>query len=74
MASEDDGLALDTELELEDGTIVTLGDLLKQAQGSKQMREQLRELKSFQENATKLMRGEVKDGQTAYDVDRKSVV
>ena len=40
MASEDDGLALDTELELEDGTIVTLGDLLKQAQGSKQMREE----------------------------------
>ena len=68
MASNDDGLALDTELELEDGTVVTLGDLLKQAQGSKQMREQLRELKSFQENATKLMRGEVKDGQTAYEV------
>jgi hypothetical protein len=72
MANEhnNDTLALDTELELEDGTVITLGDLMRRAQETTQLHSQVEELTRFQENATRLMRGETPDLQAAYEVLR----
>ena len=71
MASgNDDSLEMDTELELEDGTVVTLGDLMRQAAQANQLRGQVQDLSRFRENATKLMRGESPDLQAAYEVLR----
>lgn len=71
MADEnDDALEMDTELELEDGTIVTLGELMRQAQQANQLQSRVQDLTKFQENATKLMRGESPDLQAAYEVLR----
>lgn len=71
MADEnDDGLEMDTELELEDGTVVTLGDLMRQAAQANQLRGQVQDLNRFRDNATKLMRGEAPDAQAAYEVLR----
>jgi hypothetical protein len=70
MANNDDALEMDTELELEDGTVVTLGDLMRQAQQANQLQGRVQDLTRFQENATKLMRGESPDLQAAYEVLR----
>ena len=71
MADENnDALGMDTELELEDGTVVTLGDLMQQAQQARQLQSRVQDLTKFQENATKLMRGESPDLQAAYEVLR----
>jgi hypothetical protein len=70
MADNDDALEMDTELELEDGTVVTLGDLMRQAQQANQLQSRVQDLTRFQENATKLMRGESPDAQAAYEVLR----
>ena len=72
MADEqnDDALEMDTELELEDGTIVTLGDLMRQAQQARQLEGRVQDLTKFQQNATRLMRGETPDPQAAYEVLR----
>ena len=66
----DDSLEMDTELELEDGTVVTLGDLMRQAAQANQLRGQVQDLNRFRDNATKLMRGEAPDAQAAYEVLR----
>ena len=65
-----DALGMDTELELEDGTVITLGELMQQAQQAKQLQGRVQDLTRFQENATKLMRGESPDLQAAYEVLR----
>lgn len=71
MADENnEELGMDTELELEDGTVVTLGDLMKQAQQARQLQNRVQDLTRFQENATRLMRGESPDLQAAYEVLR----
>jgi hypothetical protein len=69
-APEDDGIDMETELEMEDGTVVTVGELLRQAQEANQLRGQVGDLRRFQENATKLMKGESPDLQAAYEVLR----
>jgi len=66
----DDGIDMDTELELEDGTVIKVGDLLAQANRAKEMEQQVQGLQKFRENATKLMRGESPDVQAAYEVLR----
>ena len=70
MASNDDALEMDTELELEDGTVVTLGDLMRQAQQASQLQGRVQDLTRFLENATRLMRGDAPDAQAAYEVLR----
>jgi hypothetical protein len=71
MADENnDALDMDTELELEDGTVVKLGDLMQQAQQARQLQGRVQDLTRFQENATRLMRGESPDPQAAYEVLR----
>jgi len=70
MANNDDALDMDTELELEDGTVVTLGDIMRQAQQANQLQNRVQDLTRFQENTTKLMRGESPDLQAAYEVLR----
>lgn len=71
MADENnDALDMDTELELEDGTVVKLGDLMQQAQQARQLQGRVQDLTRFQENATRLMRGENPDPQAAYEVLR----
>ena len=71
MADENnEELGMDTELELEDGTVVTLGDLMQQAQQARQLESRVQDLTRFQQNATKLMRGESPDLQAAYEVLR----
>lgn len=71
MADENnDALDMDTELELEDGTVVKLGDLMQQAQQARQLQGRVQDLTRFQENATRLMRGESPDVQAAYEVLR----
>jgi len=70
MANNDDALEMDTELELEDGTVVTLGDLMRQAAQANQLQGRVQDLTRFQENATRLMRGEAPDAQAAYEVLR----
>lgn len=69
-APQDDGIDMDTELEMEDGTVVTVGELLRQAQEANQLRGQVGDLQKFRENATKLMKGESPDLQAAYEVLR----
>lgn len=69
-APQDEPLGMDTELELEDGTVITLGDLMQQAQQANQLRGQVGDLQKFRENATRLMRGEEPDLQAAYEVLR----
>jgi hypothetical protein len=66
----DDGIDMDTELELEDGTVIKVGDLLAQANQAREMQDQVQALQRFRENATKLMRGESPDAQAAYEVLR----
>jgi hypothetical protein len=61
---------MDTELELEDGSVVKLGDLMQQAQQARQLESRVQDLTRFQQNATKLMRGESPDVQAAYEVLR----
>jgi hypothetical protein len=61
---------MDTELEMEDGTIVTVGQLLSQAGQAQQAQERIQNLERFRDNATRLMRGEGTDEQTAYEVLR----
>lgn len=68
--SQDDGIDMETELELEDGTVIKVGDLLAQANRAKEMEQQVQGLQRFRENATKLMRGESPDVQAAYEVLR----
>ncbi len=71
MADENnDALDMDTELELEDGTVVKLGELMQQAQQVRQLQTRVQDLTKFQENATRLMRGESPDAQAAYEVLR----
>jgi hypothetical protein len=71
MADENnDALDMDTELELEDGSVVKLGDLMQQAQQARQLESRVQDLTRFQQNATKLMRGESPDAQAAYEVLR----
>ena len=71
MADENnDALDMDTELELEDGTVVKLGELMQQAQQARQLQTRVQDLTKFQENATRLMRGESPDAQAAYEVLR----
>lgn len=66
----DDGIDMETELELEDGTVIKVGDLLAQANQAREMQERVESLQRFRENATKLMRGESPDAQAAYEVLR----
>lgn len=61
-------LDMETELELEDGTVVTLGDLMRQAGQARQLEGRVQDLTKFQENATRLMRGETPDAQAAFEV------
>ena len=61
---------MDTELEMEDGTIVTVGQLLSQAGQAQQAQERIQNLERFRDNATRLMRGEGTDEKTAYEVLR----
>lgn len=69
MADENnDALDMDTELELEDGTVVTLGSLMQQAAQARALQGKVQDLTRFQENATKLMRGETSDASAAYEV------
>lgn len=69
MADENnDALDMDTELELEDGTVVTLGSLMQQAAQARELQGKVQDLTRFQENATKLMRGETSDAGAAYEV------
>jgi hypothetical protein len=71
MADENnDALDMDTELELEDGSVVKLGELMQQAQQARQLESRVQDLTRFQQNATKLMRGESPDAQAAYEVLR----
>jgi len=67
---DDDGIDMDTELELEDGTVIKVGDLLAQANQAREMQDQVESLQKFRENATRLMRGETPDVQAAYEVLR----
>lgn len=66
----DDGIDMETELELEDGTVIKVGDLLAQANQAREMQERVESLQRFRENATRLMRGESPDAQAAYEVLR----
>lgn len=66
----DDGIDMDTELELEDGTVVTVGALLRAQQEANEAKERIAGLERFRENATKLMKGENADEQAAYEVLR----
>jgi hypothetical protein len=69
MADENnDALDMDTELELEDGTVVTLGSLMQQAAQARALQGKVQDLTRFQENATRLMRGETSDASAAYEV------
>lgn len=72
--SQEETIDLDTELEFEDGTTATLGEIL---QAQQQMQEEnnqaklrIESLENFRSNATKLMRGESPDVQAAYEVLR----
>jgi hypothetical protein len=67
---QDDGIDMDTELEMEDGTVVTVGELLRMSQEANQLRSQVQDLNKFRDNATKLMKGETPDLQAAYEVLR----
>jgi hypothetical protein len=69
-AEETDGIDMDTELELEDGTVVTVGSLLKAQKEANEAKERIAGLERFRENATKLMKGESADEQAAYEVLR----
>lgn len=66
----DDGIDMDTELELEDGTVITVGDLLARANKAQDMEQEVQNLQRFRENATRLMRGDNADAQAAYEVLR----
>jgi hypothetical protein len=66
----DDGIDMETELELEDGSVIKVGDLIEQANRARDMEQQVQGLQRFRENATKLMRGESPDAQAAYEVLR----
>jgi major membrane immunogen (membrane-anchored lipoprotein) len=66
----DDGIDMETELELEDGSVIKVGDLIEQANRARDMEQQVQGLQRFRENATKLMRGESPDVQAAYEVLR----
>ena len=68
--AQSDDLDMETELELEDGTVVTVGELLKQAGAARDAQSRIQQLESFKENATKLMRGESPDEEAAYQVLR----
>lgn len=68
--AQDEGIDMETELEMEDGTIIKVGDLLAQANKAREMEQQVQGLQKFRENATKLMRGESPDAQAAYEVLR----
>lgn len=68
--SQSDDLDMETELELEDGTVVTVGELLKQAGAARDAQSRIQQLESFKENATRLMRGESPDEEAAYQVLR----
>lgn len=61
-------LDMETELEMEDGTVVTLGELMRQAGQARQLEGRVQDLTKFQENATRLMRGETPDAQAAFEV------
>lgn len=65
-----DDLEMDTELELEDGTVITVGELLKQANAARDAQTKISQLEEFRENATRLMRGESPDAEAAYKVLR----
>lgn len=70
----EEAIDLDTELEFEDGTTATLGEILRAqqeaAEAAEQARQQVVGLERFRENATRLMRGEGADEQAAYEVLR----
>lgn len=68
--SQSDDLDMETELELEDGTVVTVGELLKQAGQARDAAQRISQLEEFRENATRLMRGEEPDADAAYKVLR----
>ena len=69
-APQDDSIDMNTELEMEDGTVITLGELMRQAQSASQLQGQVQNLERFRSNATKLMQGESPDLQAAYEVLR----
>lgn len=70
----DEGIDMDTEIEFEDGTVATFGEILRAQQEAMEEAEnaknQIQDLQRFRENATKLMRGESADEQAAYEVLR----
>lgn len=68
--AQSDDLDMETELELEDGTVVTVGELLKQAGEARTAAQKISQLEEFRENATRLMRGEEPDADAAYKVLR----
>ena len=68
--SQSDDLDMETELELEDGTVVTVGELLQQAGQAHEAAQRISQLEEFRENATRLMRGEEPDAEAAYKVLR----
>jgi hypothetical protein len=68
--SQSDDLDMETELELEDGTVVTVGELLQQAGQAREAAQRISQLEEFRENATRLMRGEEPDADAAYKVLR----
>lgn len=68
--SQSDDLDMDTELELEDGTVVTVGQLLQQASAAREAQSRIQQLENFRENATRLMRGDSPDINSAYQVLR----
>ena len=68
--AQDEGIDMETELELEDGTVIKVGELLAQANQAREMQEKVNGLERFRENATKLMKGESPDLQAAYEVLR----
>lgn len=68
--SQSDDLDMETELELEDGTVVTVGELLKQAGEARTAAQRISQLEEFRENATRLMRGEEPNAEAAYKVLR----
>lgn len=61
---------MDTELEMDDGTVVTVGELLAQAAAAREAQSRIQELERFRTNATKLMRGDNPDENTAYELLR----
>lgn len=65
---------MDTEIEFEDGSVATFGEILRAQQEAREEAEQandrIQDLERFRDNATRLMKGESADEQAAYEVLR----